>query len=201
MRYGMVIDLKRCFGCNACTIICKQRHSTPPGVAWSRVYEYEEGVYPNARRHFKPALCMHCADPACVKVCPTGASYKNADGTVLVDQGKCIGCRYCMVACPYESRFQTDPGNMSYFPQADACSYEEATRGDFTPGTVSKCVRCDDRVSAGLVPACVQACPTQARLFGDLDDPESEVSRAIRKRGGYQVNPEFGTDPSVYYLP
>lgn len=201
MRYGMLINTKKCFGCNACTIACKQRHATPPGVMWCRVYEKEEGEYPNARRTFTPALCMHCDNPSCVQVCPTGASYRRDDGIVLIDHEKCIGCRYCIISCPYEARYLDEGDDHSYFPEiADATPYEAKCDIWVKKGTVSKCVMCYDRIAEGLAPACSATCPTGARLFGDLDDPDSEISREINRLGAKQLSPELGNCPSVYYV-
>ncbi len=199
MRYGMVIDLQRCIGCNACTIACKQEHSTQPGVFWSKTIVSERGTYPDARQTYQPLLCMHCAQAPCADVCPTGATQKLDNGIVIVDQQKCIGCRYCMVACPYNSRsfiFQ----HMVYYPDKGISPYEQATQSQHIVGTVEKCNFCVDRVQAGQLPACVLTCPADARFFGDLDDPNSEVTHLITSRGGYQLHPELGTDPSVYYL-
>lgn len=200
MRYGIVVDPQRCMGCNACTIICKQRNGTPPGDFWTRVYVQEVGTYPTARIEYQPTLCMHCANPPCVEVCPTGASYQREDGIVLIDQYKCIGCRYCMIACPYSARFFDYDKNEGYYPEKGLTAYEGAQREGRINGTVSKCTMCVDRIDEGGIPACVEICPTHARIFGDLDDPESEVSKLIVENDGHQLNPELGTDPSVFYL-
>lgn len=199
MRYGMVIDLKRCYGCNACTVICKQRNGTPKGVFWAKVYTAEVGEYPHARREYKPAMCMHCAEAPCVSACPTGASYKREDGIVLVDQDKCIGCRYCIVACPYEARYFDFGAEGSYFPGKGSNPYEKAQAGKRKKGTVSKCTMCIDCVEEGGQPACALTCPAKARIFGDLDS--TELQKLIGERNGYQEKSHVGTNPSVYYLP
>ncbi len=210
-RYGMVIDLKRCIGCHACAVACKGENSTPPEIKWSRVLDYATGKYPRVNRYFLPLLCMHCEDAPCVDVCPSGATYKRADGIVAVDYDKCIGCRYCMVACPYHARYFNDK-NGGYFP-AGLTPAEKLGYQKHQVGTVEKCIFCTPRVDEGVkkglkpgvdweaTPACVNACPVGARVFGDLDDPSSEVSRLIISRRGYQLRPEMGTKPSVYYLP
>ena len=200
MRYGMLIDKTKCYGCGACAVICKQRHATPPKVMWCRVYEEEVGEYPNAHREFTPATCMHCENAPCVKACPTGASYVSEDGLVLIDQSKCIGCRYCIIECPYEARFLDEGEDHSYFPGMETTPYEAAYEGSFTKGTVSKCVRCYDRVQEGLDPACVSVCPAKVRIFGDLDDPESELNKEIAKRNAQPLKADLGTKPTVYYV-
>jgi Fe-S-cluster-containing dehydrogenase component len=200
MRYGMVIDLKRCVGCNSCTLACRMEHGTPPGVLYNKVKKYEVGKYPSAKLRFLPTPCMHCSEPACVKVCPTGASYKNENGLVLIEEKKCMGCRYCVVACPYDSRrFLSEIIN--YYGGKSPTPFEKKKRQNFSQGTVVKCNFCVHRLEQGKLPACVEICTAQARYFGDLDDPNSEVSRLIIEYAGTPLKEEFGTNPSVYYLP
>jgi molybdopterin-containing oxidoreductase family iron-sulfur binding subunit len=143
---------------------------------------------------------MHCKNPPCVPVCPTGASQKrDADGIVFVDGDVCVGCRACVMSCPYGARyFQDDDRN--YFG-AEPNAYEERRYAAHSVGVVEKCDFCRHRLAEGKEPACSANCMCKARIFGDLDDPSSEVSRLIREEGGFQLNPELGTDPSVYYLP
>lgn len=199
MRYGMVIDLKRCIGCYGCQIFCKAENATPPGIQWSRVILYETGHYPAVRKMALPVLCMHCADPICVAVCPTGASVKRPDGIVTVDSAKCVGCEACVIACPYSAR-NFYAKERQYFPGQGLVSYEKAGYRRHPTGVVEKCDFCLPRIEKGLEPACVASCMTGARRFGDLADPYSEVSQLIKSRGGFQLHPELGTDPSVYYL-
>jgi Fe-S-cluster-containing dehydrogenase component len=199
-RWGMVIDLERCVGCNACTLACKIENGTPSDVYYTRVYTEETGTYPDVKTTFVPALCNHCEDAPCVKVCPTGASYRREDGIVLIDQDKCIGCRFCMMACPYNERFYIRPGTLEGGYYGERTDFEDAKWSLFTEGTVHKCTFCVHRVDQGLEPACVVTCPTEARVFGDLEDETSKVSTLIRERGGRTPKPEAGTKPSVYYL-
>lgn len=213
MRWGMVIDLQRCIGCWACTIVCKEEHFIPPGIFWNRVIISETGKYPSVRKEIYPVLCNHCRDAVCIEVCPTGATYKRKDGIVLVDYNKCMGCRYCVVACPYQQRTYCD-GVKEYFPGQGLTDFEKLGRElyPFERGTVSKCTFCVERIDDGLkrglkpgvdreaTPACVNACVPRARVFGDLDDPDSKVSTLIREKRAVQFHPEFGTDPSVYYI-
>lgn len=200
MRYGMVIDLKRCIGCYACQISCKSEKATPPGVLLARVVKQEVGEYPNVRRTSIPLLCMHCAEPPCKEVCPTGATVKRPDGIVVVDKDKCSGCRYCMMACPYGARyFHAKP--REYFPGQGLTPYEEWGYRNHPTGVVEKCDFCVERLERGVEPSCVVTCIAHARYFGDLSDPEGEVATLIRDRGGYQLQPQLGTDASVFYLP
>jgi phenylacetyl-CoA:acceptor oxidoreductase subunit 1 len=204
----MVIDLFRCIGCHACTYACKAENTTGRGVFWTFIYDYERGKYPNVTRSFLPMLCMHCDHAPCEQVCPSRATHKRADGIVAVDQNKCIRCRACMVACPYHVRFEN--------PE-DTCLTTEGRqkqgRSIFRqPGIVEKCNFCKDRIDRGIAhglmpgtawdanPACVNACPVNARTFGDLDDPNSEISRLISSRKAEVLHEEFGTSPSVFYI-
>ena len=199
MRYGMVIDLNRCVGCNACTLACRAKNGTPPGIHFHRVEKHEVGKYPVARMEFRPIPCMHCQKPACLEVCPTGATYISDDGLVLIDQNKCMGCRYCILACPYNVR-QLLTRTENYFDHYMATPYEVKKRRDLDTGTVAKCTFCVDRLKEGFMPACVDTCPTLARTFGDLDDPTSEVSMLVVRNNGTVLKEELGTKPSVYYL-
>jgi dimethyl sulfoxide reductase iron-sulfur subunit len=199
MRYGMVIDLRSCVGCNACSLACRQEHGTSSGILYSRVLNRESGHYPHTRFDILPMLCMHCDDPPCEKVCPTKATHVLSNGIVAVDADKCIGCRRCMSACPYGARFFND--NKEYFPGRGRTAYEAAKAGAHRQGTVEKCSFCADRVAAGQEPACVQSCTAKARTFGDLDDRSSAVSTLIVKFGGKPLHPEYGTRPKVYFLP
>jgi molybdopterin-containing oxidoreductase family iron-sulfur binding subunit len=184
---------------------CKQANCTPPGVFWSRVLRGEMGEFPNSVRQALPVLCMQCEEPDCLKVCPTGATYQTEDKIVRVDKEKCIGCKYCMMACPYGARYSVAEYG-SYFPKGLPISdYEkhcmqvwEEKRG---LGVATKCDFCIDRRAEGKEPACVQSCPAKARIFGDLDDPESELSYLIKTKRGFVLRPEVGTEPKVYYLP
>ncbi|MBN2233154.1 MAG: 4Fe-4S dicluster domain-containing protein [Deltaproteobacteria bacterium] len=176
-RWGMVIDIDRCIGCHTCEIACKYQNDVPLGLWRTWVKEIEKGRYPHVVRAFRPTLCNHCADPVCVKVCPVKASYQREDGIVMVDPHRCVGCRYCMAACPYEVRY--------VHPQK---------------GMVDKCDFCYHRIEEGLLPACVEACPTGARIFGDLNDPESEVTRLRETRSVQALKVDMGTDPQVYYI-
>lgn len=196
----MVIDLERCIGCYGCQLSCKAEHGTPPGVFYARVLKTEEGHYPTVRRTFLPVLCNHCEEAPCVEVCPTGASFVWEEGGIVdIDHDKCVGCRACMMACPYTNRYFNGE-RRHYFGEQGASEYEEARSERHPTGVVMKCNFCRDRVMEGKLPACVANCPTTARYFGDLDDPESQVSQLIRDRGGKPLHAEKGTRPKVYYL-
>ena len=205
-RYGMAIDMTRCVGCNGCSMICKMENNIPDGTWWNRSLteggesdHTPSGTGPDdLHMRFLTLACQHCENPACVKVCPVGATYKDSEtGIVRQDCDKCIGCRMCMAACPYtgvRSFNWEEPAYFLDFPtgDVDALTHEKHT--------VEKCTMCYHRVSKGERPACVDICRAVARFWGDLDDPNSEVSKLIASRSWKQLLPEMGTKPSVYYL-
>lgn len=215
MRWGMVVDLTRCTRCYGCIAACRIEHFLPMGITWPRLIAWETGNGNTAMLTTYPVRCNHCQEAPCVKVCPTEATQQREDGIVWIDQDKCVGCRYCVLACPYQNRtFLPKAKDRGYFPGHGLTEFEKKGRELYphTVGTTVKCNFCMERIDAGLekglkpgvdpdaTPACVQTCPTTARVFGDLDDPESEVSKLIRERRGYQHHAELGNDPSVYYL-
>jgi len=195
----MVLNLERCVGCNACTLACKSIHGLNPDTYYSRTFVSERGTYPNARLTALPTLCNHCEDAPCVKVCPVGASHILDNGIVVVDSGVCIGCRYCMAACPYDERTFIQ-ANDTYYPDQGITPYEKAMYAQHQIGTVEKCDFCSARLNQGMQPACVQTCPAHARFFGDLDDPNSNVSLLLATNESTTLNPEAGTKPKVHYI-
>jgi len=213
-RWGMVIDLKRCVSCFACVLACKQEHFIPPDIFCTRPLIIDAGEYPSATKLVYPVLCNHCKEPVCVKVCATGATTQRKDGIVTVDPDKCVGCRYCVVACPYQQRTIYDDKKKEYFPGQGLTELEIIGQKLYPhqPGTVIKCNFCVERIDRGIkkglkpgvdreaTPACVNTCPARARYFGDLDDPYSNVSVLINARKGNQLHAHFGTNPSVYYI-
>ncbi|HWD21937.1 MAG TPA: 4Fe-4S dicluster domain-containing protein [Burkholderiales bacterium] len=186
-RWAIVADLRRCVGCQTCTAACKQANGTPPGVQWRRVLDLETGEYPEVKRAFVPVGCMHCDEPPCMHVCPSTATRKRADGIVTIDYDLCIGCGYCMVACPYDARAKVD-------------------------GVATKCTFCVDRIDAGLAkglqpgvdpeatPACVNSCIASALHFGDADDPESNISGLLAENQSFRMHEELETGPNIHYL-
>lgn len=199
MRLGLVIDLKRCVGCNACTLACKQEHGTPQGMHFARVVTREVGTYPVTTRTFLPVLCNHCQEAPCAEVCPSGATYIRPDGIVMVDNQKCIGCRACAVACPYLNRHYVAEGSLDH-ADGERSPFEEVKLMAFDEGTMAKCNLCAHRVDQGIEPACVVTCPTECRIFGDWDEDGGQLQKLVRERDGKPLLPECGTKPSVYYL-
>ncbi|WP_371361983.1 Tetrathionate reductase subunit B [Sporomusa rhizae] len=183
-QYAMIIDTTRCIGCQTCVVCCKINHQIPGDVSWNRVETigskvmYQPtGKYPNPVLAFRPVLCNHCANPSCVKNCPTGAMHKDTNGIVSVNQEICIGCGYCNWACPYN-----------------------APKMDKVKNVMQKCTFCMERIEKGEVPYCVEACPGKARIFGLISDPNSELSKLIAAKHAQPLYPQFGTVPSVYYI-
>ena len=235
-RWGMVIDLDKCTACQACTVACLAENNVPfagpeqtamgRAIFWHKVLADVEGEYPHVRAGFIPRPCMHCDDPPCVKVCPVGATYVREDGLVMQDYDRCIGCRYCTVACPYTVR------SFNWYAPRWPVPMEQYLNPDLGPplptggrggpdvrpkGVVEKCTFCVHRLEKAkrkakeegreltdaeltLLPACNQTCPASARYFGDLDNPKSTVSRLARSARAFRLLEDLGTEPKVYYL-
>ena len=198
-RYGMVIDLKKCVGCNACSIACKQLNGLPRQALRTCVKTEEVGTYPNPGYVLKPMICMQCDNPACVAACPTGASIKGEDGVVYIQKDICIGCQSCIQACPYGARTYLEMPEPLFGGESTAWD-EIQLDGDFPDMTVDKCNFCQSRRARGEEPACVATCPASARIFGDLDDENSAVSVYIREHEAYRDQEELGTEPKVYFV-
>ncbi|HEY2526222.1 MAG TPA: 4Fe-4S dicluster domain-containing protein [Candidatus Binataceae bacterium] len=177
VRYGFVIDQNRCIGCHACTVACKDEHKVPVGVFRTWVKYIEKGSFPGTSRHFGVMRCNHCEQAPCIEICPTSALFRRDNGIVDFDNSRCIGCKSCMQACPYDALY-IDP----------------------TTSTAAKCNFCAHRVEANLEPACVVVCPTQAIMTGDLDDPQSRVSRIVATQKVAARKPHKGTQPKLFYV-
>ena len=203
-RYGMAIDLKYCIACHACSLACKSNNNLPNGIWYNTVRtdggEYMDtarGTYPNDlyRMHY-PVSCQHCAKPACVSACPTGATFQRDNGIVAINKDDCIGCRACIQACPYNVRtlLEDEPEYVVEFPLGDWDAPVHKAN------TIEKCTFCENRIARGEVPACMELCPARARFWGDLDDPDSEISRLISTRDYELLDEASGTEPRVFYL-
>jgi tetrathionate reductase subunit B len=176
-RWGMLIDLRKCIGCQACTVACKTENNIPEGVFRTWVPDVELGTYPNTRRAFLPRLCNHCERPSCIEVCPAGATWQRRDGIVEIDYDLCWGCGACVTACPYDARF-IDP----------------------VTKTANKCTFCSQRVDQGLLPACVETCVGGARQFADLNDPNDPATKQIITGTVQVLKPATGNEPRVFYI-
>ncbi|PJF34907.1 MAG: (4Fe-4S)-binding protein [Candidatus Thermofonsia Clade 1 bacterium] len=218
-RWVMVIDLRKCIGCHACTIGCVAENKLPPGVVYRPVLEEEYGTYPNVARRFIPRPCMQCENPPCVPVCPVNATFTNAEGIVEMDYERCIGCRYCLTACPYSARVsdfgftytEEIPVIQGLLGTQAADDYERAPNFEYgklyaregrnSPvGNARKCHFCQHRILEGVLPACVTTCIGRATFFGDANDPESLVAELIARPNVLRLREELGTEPRVYYL-
>ncbi|HYA69379.1 MAG TPA: 4Fe-4S dicluster domain-containing protein, partial [Acidimicrobiales bacterium] len=177
MRYGFVIDNRKCIGCHACSVACKVENQVPLGVFRTWVKCVDKGQFPSTRRHFQVTRCNHCDDPPCVDICPVGAMYRRRDGIVDFDPARCIGCKACLQACPYDAVY-LDPERR----------------------TAAKCHFCAHRVEAGLQPVCAAACPAQAIVAGDLDDPASDVAQLLAREQVSVRRPEKKTNPKLFYI-
>jgi len=217
VRFAMVIDVGACIGCRRCQWGCKQENNIPDAISppWIEVFELKDEVNmtgspsledletgattsytesPREGRWYLPVQCYHCDNPPCVKVCPTGATYKDKDGLVLMDYDRCIGCRFCVAACPYSAR------RFNWFKP-------ELPPEDVNPevpvrpiGVAEKCTFCVHRTRNGRLPRCVEVCPVRARHFGDLNDPESEVSKLLKSNSTFQLLEEINTQPRIWYI-
>ncbi len=214
----MVIDTRRCVGCQACVVACKAENKTPPGVAYTVVLEGALAHRHDDKPLFMTKPCFHCEHPPCVDVCPVGATFRRLqDGIVVVDYDRCIGCRYCITACPYGARYfdygDNYPALAEDTPYADVPSpeygqFRQREDGHSPIGNVRKCTFClhlqDEEghydQKAGRWPACAKTCTGHAIIFGDVNDPESEVSRLLRERQCIRLKEELGTEPNVHYL-
>lgn len=190
-KYGMVLNLDRCIGCYACVVACKMCYGTRPGVNYNAVNKVEYGEGANARQRYVLTMCMHCDNPPCVNGCPTGATYKTDEGPVVIDYDVCIGCGFCVDACPYNARHLVEDNETS-FPGSVAPYEEESSE---RLNVAEKCTFCYERVKEGQQPMCAVFCPGQCRIFGDVEDPESEISKYIEERGAFNIE---GT--SIWYV-
>ncbi len=210
-HWSMVIDLRKCVGCQGCTIACIQENKLPPGVVYRPVRETVRGRYPNVSKEFLPRPCMQCDSPPCVRVCPANATWKRPDGIVEIDYDVCIGCKYCIQACPYGARTldhgkfwgdSVDEGPAAYeeLPSLEYGKVHVRAQGGSPNGAARKCHFCVHRIEQGLLPACVLSCMGRATFFGDKNDADSLVSKLIAKPNIKRLRVDLGTDPQVYYL-
>lgn len=176
-RWAMVVDVQKCIGCQACTVSCIMENAVPENSYRTIVSTYEVQQDKHTGTYMLPRLCNHCANPPCIPVCPVGATFQRKDGIVVVDGDRCVGCAYCVQACPYDARFI-----------------------NHDTGKADKCTFCAHRVDAGLLPACVETCVGGARIFGDLNDPKSQVRQLVDHHKVKVLKPEMGTQPHVFYL-
>lgn len=193
-HWGMLVDLKRCAGCGACVVACQLENCQKPGISWNKldVCEWGEKVGASGRAYV-PHACMHCENAPCVEACPVGATIQRDDGVVVVDYDTCIGCQLCMSACPYDARVFNDV-ERNYFDATEKAPYE--AYGTQRVNVVEKCTFCIGRVEEGLKTACVLNCPAGARYFGDLDDPESDISKRLAKGDAVRID-----QTACYYVP
>ncbi|MCL4458366.1 MAG: 4Fe-4S dicluster domain-containing protein [Chloroflexi bacterium] len=210
-RWSMAIDLRKCVGCQGCAIACVTENKLPPGIVYRPVMTETRGTYPNVSRRFIPRPCMQCKNPPCTDVCPVNATYKRVDGIIVIDYERCIGCRYCLTACPYSARTFDAGYFYSDFEGGDPQPYEKVAAQEYkTPrvrtrhaspvGNARKCHFCIHRIERGELPACVLSCMGRATFFGDANDAQSLVSSLIGQPNVMRLKEELGTEPKLYYL-
>lgn len=222
---AMVIDLQKCTGCGACTVVCKNENNIQEGIFWANKISRTVGTFPNVRYDYLPTLCNHCEKAPCVKVCPTQAMHKDKNNNITLHNiDKCVGCRYCMIACPYkaisyngekphkrwktkEKLFQgtTSPKELNEKVGGEVIPYYNPERAETYAGirpknVVEKCTFCDHRVKKGEEPICVQRCPSKARIFGDLNDSQSKIVKLLGKYTPFRLKESLGTVPKVFYI-
>jgi molybdopterin-containing oxidoreductase family iron-sulfur binding subunit len=205
-RWVMVIDLAKCDGCGHCKVACSKMHFVPPDRQWIKVLRMQDSE--DTAPYFFPQPCFHCDNPPCTKVCPVDATFKRDDGIVLIDNTRCIGCRFCMAACPYGAR-SFNWGHPDDPAEAQAMEYSPEHGFPRRIGTVEKCDFCPDMAAKGMLPGCAAGCPMGAIYYGDENEDAvtnsagetSRLSKLLRERAGYRQLEELGTKPRVYYLP
>lgn len=204
MNFGMAIDTTTCIGCHTCSVACKMSNNLPNEVWWNRVTtdggestDSVRGTYPHdLHMMYYPINCQHCGKPACVDVCPTGASFKRDDGIVSITSDDCIGCGSCITACPYNVR-ELHQNELQHSVDFAVGDFDSPT---LIQGTVSKCTGCANRIDRDEIPACMDLCPGRSRYWGDLDDPESEINKFLEGKTTERLLEEAGTDPHVYFV-
>ncbi len=204
MKFGMAIDISTCIGCHTCAVACKMSNNLPNGYWWNNIKtdggestDTARGTYPDdLHMVFYPTNCQHCSNPACVTVCPTGASFQREDGIVNIDSEACIGCGTCLTACPYDVRtlYESELAWSVDFAVGDYDAPEHKT------GVMTKCTACSNRIDRDEKPACMELCPGRARYWGDLDDPNSEVSVFLKGKTTERLLESAGTEPNVYFV-
>lgn len=203
-QWVMLIDLKKCDGCGLCTEACSEAHFVPEGQQWIKVYTVEDEF---GHRYYLPRPCMQCENSPCLHVCPVGATYRREDGVILVDHRRCIGCRYCMAACPYDAR-SFNWAEPAHTPEELSHTYSPEAPWPHRGGVVEKCMFCAHYSEHGILPACVRGCPMEAIYFGDLrEDAVSNgreilrLSETLKRQHGFRLKEDLGTEPRVWYLP
>ncbi len=201
-KYAFIVDLRKCVGCGACQVGCKQENYVPYGGFRSRVEYLDVGSYPTPKRHFVPKLCNHCDNPPCIAPCPVkGATYKMKDGTVVIDKNLCIGCGRCVNNCPYGARYLNKNISIKNNPKAYPKVKEIVGKSRSSLSVADKCDYCLHRIVEGEEPSCVRNCPGHARFFGDINDSKSKVSELLKENRTIRWAEEYGTKPVTSYIP